>query len=308
LFAFPRSSFRLFKKKQTVTMDKNRVSKRNVLAKKLAKILEDNVDLFEARYATLNQSSPSIEWFDEVKEVLVRFVVTSSALSDKELNDSLFSQGQLMLLVRDELQSFGVEDQAVDICRLLRGVIVAMNHDGEKKGGTCQDLVRWLYGGLQNSRSYESVACVDITEVEFKRMKEKSATGTDRLLTTLNAGCANSVLSEAFSFELLSTLLGGRIDLDKTEMEIEYKQSSKITDYSFRTLDEVRIGVSVTRACGKEFDAAEARRLLRKKLHGVNESTRSVASHDGWEKQVLHIWCENRTIADILKVIALFFV
>ena len=75
-----------------------------------------------------------------------------------------------------------------------------------------------------------------------------------------------SVMSEAFSFELLSTLLGGRIELDKTEVEIDYKSKGKITDYSFQTLDSVRIGVSVTRALGKEFDANEAGRLLKKKL------------------------------------------
>jgi hypothetical protein len=89
--------------------------------------------------------------------------------------------------------------------------------------------------------------------------------------------------------------------LDKTELEIDYKEKGKITDYSFRTLDNVRIGVSVTRALGKDFDAGEADRLLKKKLVGVFESSRNVANKDGWEKQVLHVWCENRDIAATIQ-------
>lgn len=61
-------------------------------------------------------------------------------------------------------------------------------------------------------------------------------------------------MSEAYSFELLNILLGNRIELDKTETEIKYDdEKSKITDYSFQTLAGDRFGVSVTRACGKDF-------------------------------------------------------
>jgi hypothetical protein len=64
-----------------------------------------------------------------------------------------------------------------------------------------------------------------------------------------------SSISEAYSFELLNIFLGNRIQLDKTETEIEYEsENSKITDYSFQTLAGDRFGVSVTRACGKDFE------------------------------------------------------
>lgn len=100
-------------------------------------------------------------------------------------------------------------------------------------------------------------------------MKQKTGSGAERLLTTINQG-GNSTMSEAYSFELLSILhsryyadfiwffkdilLGNRIELDKTETEIKYTdEQSKITDYSFQTLAGDRFGVSVTRACGKDF-------------------------------------------------------
>lgn len=40
-------------------------------------------------------------------------------------------------------------------------------------------------------------------------------------------------------------------------------------------------------------------RLLNKKLHGVNESTKGVVSQT-WEKQILHIWTQQEYMSDIL--------
>lgn len=179
--------------------------------------------------------------------------------------------------------------------RLLRGLLVTSSrkHTTAKEG--CEDLVRWLYSGLEG----ETLLCVRLSEKEFAEMREKSAAGTERMLATANAGCSLSSLSEAFSFELLTVLLANRIELVKTETEIEYDdEQSKITDYLFETLAGERFGVSVTRACGKDF---EARPLLVKKLFGVIESTRNVSQRDAWRKQLLHVWCESETIADAVR-------
>jgi hypothetical protein len=184
----------------------NRSKKRDQLADRLVAVMNDNIDLFQVRFLTL--SSSGVEWFEDVQALLIRFVKTSSALSDKEVFDTLLSVEKLSLLVRDELLGFGLDEQtASDVERLLRGVLAGLNCDTERKGGSCQDLVKWLYGSLQNSRSFNSLACVDISEADFKRMKQRSVQGTDRLLSTANAGAPNSIMSEAFSFELLSTLL-----------------------------------------------------------------------------------------------------
>lgn len=41
--------------------------------------------------------------------------------------------------------------------------------------------------------------------------------------------------------------------------------------------------------------------MLTRKLVGVNESTKNVASDHLWQKQLLHVWCENEEIATLLK-------
>lgn len=124
--------------------------------------------------------------------------------------------------------------------------------------------------------------------------------GAKKVLNTPNAG-GNSIWSETISFEVLTSLC--RAVLHKTEMEIEYMPGSKITDYSVKVFGK-DIGVSVTRAMkfskkGELFTEEDAMRLLSKKLHGVNESTKGVVSQT-WEKQILHIWTQQEYMSDIL--------
>ena len=165
-------------------------SKREGLKKRVIEILDDNVDLFEVRF--LNQSGSGVEWLEDIKNVLVRFVSSSSALSEKEVLSNLVEQEKLSLLVRQELLDFGLdEDTATMIIRLLRGVLAGLSCDHVRKGGTCPDLVKWLYGSLQASRAFASIACVEISEAEFRKMQERAAAGTERLLSTVNAGAPN---------------------------------------------------------------------------------------------------------------------
>lgn len=124
--------------------------------------------------------------------------------------------------------------------------------------------------------------------------------GAKRILQLPNAG-GNSVASEVMSFEVLFRLFRAR--LESTEMEIQYYPAwSKITDYSIAVDDSV-FGVSVTRAMKYRgvFLEEDAERLLRKKLTGVNDSSRNVINDFKWEKQVLHIWAEKEHNAKVLE-------
>lgn len=290
-------------------MERNRVA----LSKRMVKVLKENKDLLEEALP-LNQSSCGLEWFDDVVAILDRFVSTSSSLNDKELFSQLLSPSHMSFLLRDELLGFGLDaDVAERVERLLCGVLSRLKR-AQDSLCSCRDLILWVHGcrgkqSLKNSVESRIInggpafACVDVSEEVFLHMKQQTAEGTDRLLGTLNAGAPGSVTSEAFSFELLSLLMDGPIELEKTEIEISYKDRGKITDYCFRTLYNVRIGVSVSRALGKDFDDVEANRLLQKKLVGIFESSRNVSETDGWTKQVLHIWCENKEIASVLETV-----
>jgi len=125
------------------------------------------------------------------------------------------------------------------------------------------------------------------------------SSGARRIMLEENAG-GQSELSEGFSFEFLRRLFGAR--LVNTEMGIRYWWNSwKKTDYSVRMSGTV-VGVSVTRAMKYKgiFNRDDARKLLRKKLFGINESTLGVLEQDEWQRQILHIWATDEYIERIL--------
>ncbi len=84
---------------------------REAKAAQLRRTLEENEDLFEIRF--LNQSTACVEWFEDVKDELCRFVAASS-LGEKELYEKLADAGQLKLLLSDELRAHGVDDGDID--------------------------------------------------------------------------------------------------------------------------------------------------------------------------------------------------
>lgn len=116
-----------------------------------------------------------------------------------------------------------------------------------------------------------------------------------RVLSAENAGGASHI-SEAMSAEVLERAFGAAVA--RTELELRYWPSGgPITDFSVALGDEcVQLGVSVTRALHAE--TAEA--LLRKKLGGVIESTRTCCN-GGFRKQVLHVWTRTRKLARALR-------
>ena len=127
----------------------------------------------------------------------------------------------------------------------------------------------------------------------------KLCEGAQAVLDCPNAG-GNSEMSEAMSFEVFRRYFGAK--LEKTEMSIEYEWSiSKKTDY-LCSIFKRKFGVSVTRAMSfrKPFDVNDGIRLLSKKLHGVNMSSRDVVDNDRWTKQILHIWAKDDATVDAL--------
>jgi len=107
-------------------------------------------------------------------------------------------------------------------------------------------------------------------------------------------------MSEVLSCEVMHALFGAK--LLRTEMEIEYMwQGCKITDFSMELCGQT-FGVSVTRALKFNgiFTEEDAVHLLKKKLDGVNASTRCVLPEHGWSKQILHVWAEHEYVAEVV--------
>ena len=120
------------------------------------------------------------------------------------------------------------------------------------------------------------------------------------LRDTPNAGGA-SVRSEVMSMEILKRAFGAT--LLATEMQAWYWPAhSPITDYVC-TLNGETVGVSVTRAfhfvSSALFTAADARRLLAKKLQGVLNSTKAIV-YPEFKRQVLHVFCRAQRVAELV--------
>jgi len=129
-----------------------------------------------------------------------------------------------------------------------------------------------------------------------------------RILNEENAGGSSS-LSEAFSYEILSKCFNN-VTLYKTEMEIKYWWNAwKKTDYIVyiknNNNENIKCAVSVTRAMkyivNEKYTLQDALRLLNKKLNTVNESFKGVLLEDEWQTQILHIFCQDLHIANVIS-------
>nr|CAG4709098.1 unnamed protein product [Naegleria fowleri] len=137
---------------------------------------------------------------------------------------------------------------------------------------------------------------------------------SNRILCVPNAG-GNSVFSEVLSFELVKMLIESlctsiRVSLHKTEMELVYKEGSKITDMCIALNNTVTnetelMGCSVTRCFNfmnleEVVSDASIKQLLKKKLSGIIDSTNGVIG-DQWSRQILHIWTSNMQTAQAVQ-------
>mmetsp|Transcript_3364 Transcript_3364/g.3697 ORF Transcript_3364/g.3697 Transcript_3364/m.3697 type:complete len:188 (-) Transcript_3364:39-602(-) len=132
--------------------------------------------------------------------------------------------------------------------------------------------------------------------------------GGRTLLETPNAG-GNSIWSEVMSFEVIRACFGA--ELLHTELDIQYRPTSKITDYSV-CIDGEPVGVSVTRVINfrdlkhkghvrRSFTYDGVRDLLYKKLFGVIASTKGVLKRYRWKKQILHIWTTSAFVTRAVR-------
>ena len=148
--------------------------------------------------------------------------------------------------------------------------------------------------------------CIDLQLEAFRPLtRVQWSPDARRMLKLPNAG-GSSLVSEALAFELLARVFG--VSLEKTELELAYRQGSRMTDFAITIFGGYPLGVSVTRAYKwrggladpSGLNVAEARRLIIKKLAAINVSSRNVQNYR-WRKQLLHVWAFTHRDAVLLE-------
>lgn len=123
-------------------------------------------------------------------------------------------------------------------------------------------------------------------------------------LTIPNAG-GFSNCSEAFSIELIESLFNATNFV--TERQVQYKYQCKKIDF-LCTIDGAQVGVSVSRSaqykelCDEQgkYTFLIAYRQIKKKLDGLIVARAGITPAHFYEKSILHIFCENNFIANLL--------
>ena len=135
---------------------------------------------------------------------------------------------------------------------------------------------------------------------------DRVSEGAREILMDGTAG-GSSGYSEAFAFEVLHRCEGA--ELIKSETEIEYDvEGSPKTDILVR-IDDLPIGVSVTRAvtvvaaCTRAdtYPMDRATTLLTEKLEGIAASSANVSEADSWVKQILFVWADTEAHAETVR-------
>lgn len=116
-----------------------------------------------------------------------------------------------------------------------------------------------------------------------------------------NAG-GKSNISEMYSIDLFLKRHGGKEFI--FEKQVKYWIDYKMVDFICTIKDE-RVGVSVTRAMGypilEEFGEENAKILLNKKINGLVIARNSVIESQNFSRCILHIWCLNNKIAELIQ-------
>ncbi len=159
---------------------------------------------------------------------------------------------------------------------------------------------------LSPVRNYLPIFIDVYTCDDFIKLQSKLCDHAIRSLKVDNAGGA-SYFSEALSIQYFHERFNANNFV--LEMEIKYAWSNyKMCDFictiNNRTQKE-QIGVSVTRAMGfptpEDFDENDAYNLLKKKMHGLVIARDGVCTQFNFDTCFLHIWCQTKKIADLLK-------
>eukprot|EP00735_Rhodelphis_limneticus_P000054 TRINITY_DN10092_c0_g1::TRINITY_DN10092_c0_g1_i1::g.21100::m.21100 TRINITY_DN10092_c0_g1::TRINITY_DN10092_c0_g1_i1::g.21100 ORF type:complete len:152 (-),score=21.44 TRINITY_DN10092_c0_g1_i1:119-574(-) len=90
-----------------------------------------------------------------------------------------------------------------------------------------------------------------------------------------------------------------------TEMQVQYWNDHwKKVDF-LCTIYGNQVGVSVARAMSfpnpSEFNEAEAKRLIQKKLCGLVIARAGIMKKQRYHRSILHLWCETRATAEIIR-------
>lgn len=153
------------------------------------------------------------------------------------------------------------------------------------------------YMGIDN---YTTVIYQDKVKL-VTHEKLKLCHHAERSLIHDNAGGA-SEYSEAMSIHYFDNVFNGKDFV--LETEVEYWREFKMVDY-ICTINNTRVGVSVTRAmgfpCSSKFTKEDARQLINKKIKDLIVACDLVITKHSFEKSILHVWCQNERIAGIIK-------
>lgn len=125
-------------------------------------------------------------------------------------------------------------------------------------------------------------------------------THAKRSLQISNAG-GQSEISEMYSIDYFYQLYNGKNVI--LETEVDYWIDSKMIDFIVY-MGGKRVGISVARAMGfptaDNFTYESAVKLLNKKILGLLVARNSVSKKHIFNKSILHIWCQNYTIASLI--------
>ena len=117
-----------------------------------------------------------------------------------------------------------------------------------------------------------------------------------------NAG-GNSILSEAYSIDYFERYLSGTDFIFENDI-CYWMDTVSMVDF-ITTIDNIRVGVSVTRALNyyepDHFTTEMARKLLIKKLHGLLVARNAVNAEQVFYCSLLHIWAQNEIVAKALR-------
>ncbi len=141
---------------------------------------------------------------------------------------------------------------------------------------------------------------IDFGDLEFDY--DQLSAGGQEVYDDGNLG-GSSLYSEIFAYEVLYRC--ELAQLLQTESELVYlDEGGKKTDLRVE-IDELSIGVSVTRAYGyppdDPYTLDQARALLEDKLADVLLSSANVAEEHAWEKQILHVIAYAQEHADSVE-------
>jgi hypothetical protein len=206
----------------------------------------------------------------------------------------------------------GTGDEAGVDPRSDGGAGDASTHDAATESGApIYDILGTLLSGAcgvvqseltQATPSLENNLLVFVAGETYDRAS--LSPGGQALFDVANAG-GSSVESEVMSFEVLHFCEGAK--LLKSETQIAYQPpddagANTITDILVEIAGS-KVGVSVTRAYhppGIAYTDADAKKLIEKKLVGINRSSVRVLPQDKWVKQILHVLSVDQANTDAI--------